>query len=437
MSTALDDIWSDPIVETRRSRSPSSGSRVSEQEESPRPAKRARSALFLDDPDDEAPATAPPKTPTRPDIDSLFENLDDEDMQDVPAFDLDAYRREADRRAALATPSTPITPYAVQSSSPPRNGAELPNQTGKGGKKGKGEKKERAKLDEARLLEPHGLPALVKQCKSFEPKGKGHEVSDLNKLFAIYQHWAHRMYPVVTFSDIVNRVEKHCRSRRMQVALGVWKDEINGTVNGVQKDPDDELDNTSDREDNESNGRSSSPTRRSASPSRLNESRGIDVPRPTTRPTGSTLETHPIDDDLFDIDTLLQQEEELSAVPLPPPRSELSSDRSGSMLDEDESMWAELHEGDSMRSDQPPQLASSNNSSVVSSTTVDEDMPWDILDELDKRGAPAPPQSMVNGTTGLVETMDGSVGMGEKASLVTKAVPPEDDWDEMANMPHR
>lgn len=169
MSALLEDIWSEPI-----SKSPSPRRTDDGADASPRPAKRRRSALFLDGSDDD---DAQPRTPRRPDIDALFADIDDPagDADAAPSFDLDAYRREAGERAAQSSPG--LTPHAVMSSSPPRDGGDAGDK-GKG-KYGKEEKKERKavpKLDEARLLGRDGFPALVQQCKGFKPKGKGHEV---------------------------------------------------------------------------------------------------------------------------------------------------------------------------------------------------------------------------------------------------------------------
>lgn len=46
---------------------------------------------------------------------------------------------------------------------------------------------------------------------------KGLQVEDLDRLLGIYQFWAHNMFPRTQFRDTVDRVERVCRSRRMQV----------------------------------------------------------------------------------------------------------------------------------------------------------------------------------------------------------------------------
>jgi hypothetical protein len=43
--------------------------------------------------------------------------------------------------------------------------------------------------------------------------------SDLNNLLSMYQLWAHGMFPKATFKDTVNRIEKVCHQRDMQVRV--------------------------------------------------------------------------------------------------------------------------------------------------------------------------------------------------------------------------
>ena len=44
-----------------------------------------------------------------------------------------------------------------------------------------------------------------------------YQLQDLNRLFAVYQFWAHKMYPKLQFGDVVNRVEKLCHQKRLHV----------------------------------------------------------------------------------------------------------------------------------------------------------------------------------------------------------------------------
>ena len=124
---------------------------------------------------------AAPKESSRPDIDALFENLEEPDAETHPtrAFDLDAYRREAGQRAAATASSQAPTSQPAQSSSPSRGSDTNANGRRKRKDTGDDEPKERKplpKLDHARLLGKDGFPALVAQSKRFTPRGKGHEV---------------------------------------------------------------------------------------------------------------------------------------------------------------------------------------------------------------------------------------------------------------------
>lgn len=40
---------------------------------------------------------------------------------------------------------------------------------------------------------------------------------DLDRVLQIYQFWSHKLYPKTRFKETVDRVEKLCHSKRMQV----------------------------------------------------------------------------------------------------------------------------------------------------------------------------------------------------------------------------
>ena len=85
------------------------------------------------------------------------------------------------------------------------------------------------------LIGDRGFPALIKEAQRFKLKGKGHEVlvyplpvpknfltvlqaADLDRLMDLYQLWAHKMFPKTQFRDTIERVERVCRQKRMQVS---------------------------------------------------------------------------------------------------------------------------------------------------------------------------------------------------------------------------
>lgn len=177
-SLALEDIWDAPAEEVpRRSSSPID---LTANDSPPRGSKPPRSTLFLDS-DSEGEGSAQPARKSAPptnqksEIDAMFDNLDTEpdafDGDLPPALDLDALRRQADAKNAQIYKK----PSALDLDGP----GEDADAGGDTKSKGRGEEKKKRKplpkLDEARLLGPDGFPALLKQAKTFKPKGKGHE----------------------------------------------------------------------------------------------------------------------------------------------------------------------------------------------------------------------------------------------------------------------
>lgn len=243
-------IWDAPIVED----SPKRTERVRADEDrdneevSHRPLKRARQALFYADSDDDdlepGPSnartnavTAPP--PQNIDIDALFEDVDDDESIPLPEIvDEEELTRQAEARYRTNAP--PLTPHEIlPSSSPSRDTGDGVGMKGRQKGKLSEESKTRRrqlKLDENLLLSPNGFPQLIKMTKDFRIKGKGREVrlqshmdhclefvlcqaEDLDRLLRIYQYWTHQLYPKTTFSDTIDRIEKLCHSRRMNVSL--------------------------------------------------------------------------------------------------------------------------------------------------------------------------------------------------------------------------
>jgi replication fork protection complex subunit Csm3/Swi3 len=230
--SSIDNIWDDPV------------------ESEPRPAQQP---LFLDGSDDETPV-AKQKTPAPNnddvDIDAMFADIEDDDEFSLkplgPSVDTEALRKEAEARHGRNLP--PLTPHAIMSSSPPRPTADDGRGASGTGEKGKGKddakpRRKAAVLDEGRLLGPDGFPKLIKDIKNFRTKGKGHEVrslglivnqflnilqaADLDRLLRVYGYWTHALYPKTVFKDTVDRIEKLCHSKRMNV----WYPSFTFTLN--------------------------------------------------------------------------------------------------------------------------------------------------------------------------------------------------------------
>jgi hypothetical protein len=74
------------------------------------------------------------------------------------------------------------------------------------------------RLDHDTLLSEKGLPSLVSHIHSpMTFKGKGHEREDLAKLIRFYEYWAYSLYPRVSFTAVVDRIEHLCADKRLRV----------------------------------------------------------------------------------------------------------------------------------------------------------------------------------------------------------------------------
>ncbi|KAF5330897.1 hypothetical protein D9619_005630 [Psilocybe cf. subviscida] len=364
---SLDSIWDEPAVETVQKRS----SQPPDDRDDPhRPAKRPRQALFLSDSEDDMDASGPTRLrapvkapPLNAELDALFADSDDEELRPLPGrIDEAEITRRAEERARREMPA--LTPYQVMpSSSPPR---DTGSPSGKKSGKGDTEKKERrriVKLDEARLLNPtHGFPQLVKMTKDFKIKGKGHEAADLSRLLQKYQYWTHQLYPKLQFQDTVERVEKLCHSRRMNVALSVWRDEALGRPGGRQGlDIDDDEEDTGAIDDEDQAEQNQAMDTDHASTRAPRSSPSVPSSRASSPPATSGAE---------------------SSSRGPGPRF------SEPEPDEDEEFWKSLDDfGDSsMDARAPPSPPKAAPAPAPPSGFDDEDM-WDIINEVEKEAS--------------------------------------------------
>ncbi|KAI0647088.1 replication fork protection component Swi3-domain-containing protein [Trametes meyenii] len=478
---SLDDIWDAPAESSARPKSPprTAGSNDGDDvaHSSPVPAKRLPASsrpLFYDSgSDNDAPAPsksryAPNSGANKPDIDALFDGLDDDPdfaFQDLaPSLDVAALKRKAEAKIAL-------TPHQIlPSSSPPRDfGDEDGGAKGKEGEKkskdtAPGKKKKRAILDEGRLMGPDGFPALVKQAKDFKPKGKGHELQDLNRLLNVYQFWAHKMYPHTHFSDTVQRVEKLCHSKRMNVALSVWRDEAKGLINGHKMPGSDDSDSDDEETKNSRLQRGLEPTQsrgqsqeaqdvpiatddERSSPTRSTH----DAPFPPSSPSSGTSSLGALDED-FDIDAMLREEEaartQAASSSVAPVKATYGAPRGAAAGDEDEEMWDAVM-GDfpdepyippaPLRPPQPTAGKSGGGGGVEED--MDEDM-WDMVREMEDDGetyttaakptapaaAPVPASAPERDNEPTVEGTEAAGGSGVDPS---RKATNDEGWDEM------
>ncbi|KAJ2931886.1 hypothetical protein H1R20_g5211, partial [Candolleomyces eurysporus] len=391
MSSAIDSLWDDPVVEEipKRFKTPLEDS---DAEDSPRPAKRARQSLFLPggSDDEDAPTTSRRTTRQQPDkdidIDAIFDGIDDIDdvapMKPLKVVNADELERQMEAEYQASRPT--LTPHQIlPSSSPSRDTGTGSKGKGKGRDDEDGEKKPKRRpmlLNEGLLLGPTGFPQLIKDVKDFKVKGKGHEASDLNRLLGIYQFWSHKMYPKTQFRDTVSRVEKLCHSKRMQVALSVWRDEAKGVTHRDDEDEDEDMETDTrqpsqpeaSREGGEGPGHDS----RSSSP-------------PPSRPSTSASEYDV--DDIFDddLDTLLREEQESAnsrSAGISSSTSKATVSTDPTSIDEDDGFWAAL---DDMGADLEMNATSKPPPpKEVPMDDGDQDM-WDIVDEVARESANA------------------------------------------------
>ena len=80
------------------------------------------------------------------------------------------------------------------------------------------------KLDLEKLFSDRGLSAIPGHIKPLKLRGKGHELDDMTKICRAYEHWAHRLYPKMTFRDVLEKVEhlglknrRKCFNKKMEI----------------------------------------------------------------------------------------------------------------------------------------------------------------------------------------------------------------------------
>ncbi|KJA27356.1 hypothetical protein HYPSUDRAFT_35226 [Hypholoma sublateritium FD-334 SS-4] len=398
---SLDSIWDEPATEVSQVVEITSDDELS----APKASKRPRAALFLSDSDEDVDIAGPSRqargAPVPPppdiDIDALFADIDDDDLNLAPLparIDEAAATREAEARHRRNMPASTLLEI-LPSGSPSRDNDGSPNKRSED--KGNDEKKARRKifkLDENRLLGPNGFPQLIKMTKDFRIKGKGHEATDLNRILQTYQYWSHQLYPKTQFRDTVERVEKLTHSRRMNVALSVWRDEAHGVQRKGAEDDDNNEDlghadqaddELMDTDDLHPRPRSSSvPSSRVSSPPATSEAENDGPLRPTVEAPNAAS----------------QHGEE----------------------DEDEAFWRSMDDfgGDSFGAHAAPPAPVAPRAPVVDD---DDDDMWDIINEMEQSTA--------------VKSAAPSAGPAPPASPMPVIVPvtgepePDDDWDDM------
>ncbi|THH08661.1 hypothetical protein EW146_g8922 [Bondarzewia mesenterica] len=405
-AVALEDIWDVPAESSSSIQvAPISVNDSDDEERGPRKPKQP---LFLpSDGEDEATTSTPTRARSpapiaqsqaaRPDIDALF---DDAFEELAPALDLEKLQREADARNARAIRAefASIVPSQAQT-----QGADTGSTQAKGKGKGKDvlgdedEEEEPAKkkrkpiprLDEPRLLGKDGFPQLMKNTQHFKTRGKGHEAADLDSVLQIYQFWTHRLYSKTKFRDSVQRIEKLCHSKRMHVALSVWRDESKGLIHGKKFDDED----TVEISDDEAGSSTNRITTAVIDVDDSDDAENVPSSRPPSQPpsTSSPAPSAPADD--FDLEALIAEEQAFTAAHPPTTTTAPTPSTSAShsyttktphannvilnISDEDEAMWDAL---DMDHTIPPPALPTKT---ISAPSDDDEDM-WDLVREMEQ-----------------------------------------------------
>lgn len=77
-----------------------------------------------------------------------------------------------------------------------------------------------------RLKSDRGIHTLENYFKDTKYRGKGHEREDLNAVMKRLEHWAHRLYPQLTFDDFVAHVEKLGRKKELQTHMYRYRHDL-------------------------------------------------------------------------------------------------------------------------------------------------------------------------------------------------------------------
>ncbi|XP_031566360.1 uncharacterized protein LOC116301434 isoform X2 [Actinia tenebrosa] len=147
-------------------------------------------------------------------------------------------------------PLPPLSPTGVDDGANNLDGAGEEQDNKEKKKKRIIKRSPRPRLNEARLCGERGITALAHLCDGVKFKGKGHEASDLRVLLQRFEHWAHRLYPMYPFEDVVDQVETLGKKKLVQNAIKQARREDDGQVNENLSEDDEMQVNGQDSETN-------------------------------------------------------------------------------------------------------------------------------------------------------------------------------------------
>ena len=164
----IDDLWDEPV----------------ESEPAPRlttkPATSEDPLFLQSDSDNEGRmGGAGPSTSRAPDdIEALFDVDDDDQNGQLSNVTYEQLRKDAQSGGKVPDDGPSDEGNQGTKEDSPRGSSTAKSQSNEKGDGGDGENTKRTipKLDEGLLLSDKGIPALIKDAKGWQPKGKGHEV---------------------------------------------------------------------------------------------------------------------------------------------------------------------------------------------------------------------------------------------------------------------
>ncbi|BFY98990.1 hypothetical protein BsWGS_02030 [Bradybaena similaris] len=116
-------------------------------------------------------------------------------------------------------------------------------------------KKSLPKLDANRLTGERGIPVLPKIFKDVPLKGKNHEKEDLKLIMQTLEHWAHRLFPKMTFGEVLERTERLGAKKEVQACVKRIRLDMPVLVTDHFQDDDDDVSRTGDNDNEESDHR--------------------------------------------------------------------------------------------------------------------------------------------------------------------------------------
>ena len=102
--------------------------------------------------------------------------------------------------------------------------------------------RKRVKMDreafQQKLVSPDGVQRLFLDFRSITFKGKGHERRDLRLLMTRYEEWAYKLMPILSFDDVITKVEAVGGTHMVSSAIDTIRDvELNKHLASAGREP--------------------------------------------------------------------------------------------------------------------------------------------------------------------------------------------------------